>query len=152
LPSASEPTPSSSSSSSEWEPVRVCKECSKVPWLCRCNPAQRAHLLSVWDFGEDAPEEVHAGQAAPVQVESRLFQRFSACHGACGRMHKRQSKKPVSNVPDHAHALQITMRERGVALSPVCKLEQQACSVLHSGHLWSSKAADTSMVQGWLLL
>jgi hypothetical protein len=81
LPSASAPAPSSSSSGSEWVPVRVCKECSKMPWLCKCNPAQRAHLLSAWGFGEEAPEEVHAGQEAPVQVESRLFQRFSECHG-----------------------------------------------------------------------
>jgi hypothetical protein len=30
----------------------------------------------------------------------------------CGRMHRRQSKKPVFSVPDHAHALQIPMRGR----------------------------------------
>jgi hypothetical protein len=49
--------------------------------FCRCNPAQRAHLLSAWGFGQEAPEEVRAAQAAAVQVESRLFQRFSECHG-----------------------------------------------------------------------
>ena len=30
----------------------------------------------------------------------------------CGRMHKKQNKQPVFNVPDHAHALQIPMRTR----------------------------------------
>ena len=61
--------------------MRVRKECSKMPWLCRRNLAQRARLLSAWGFGQAAPEEVHVGQEAPVQVESRLFQRFGEFHG-----------------------------------------------------------------------
>ena len=130
----------SSSSSSAWTRIQVCRSCGRMPWLCKCCPEQREQLLAAF-FPHSASTE---GTQSDAEVDTELFKAISRRAGVW------------LDVEDAQH---VASHQRDLSRSPSPEPEDKEawpcvqCSNLNSRHVIyctvATCGARRPLVQRW---
>jgi len=133
-------SPRSSSCSSAWMRIQVCRSCGRMPWLCKCFPNQREQLLASF-IPDSASTE---GIQSDAQVDAKLFTAISRSAGVW---------------LDIEEARQVASHQRDLSRSPSpVPADREAwpcvqCSNLNSRHVIyctvATCGAPRPLVQQW---